>query len=67
MTDLFVKPTNKHEFLDASSSDPYNWKEWIPYSQALRFNRICSHKKSFDKRYNDLQGWLMKRDIMEKR
>ena len=61
MTDLSVKPTNTHEFLDPSSSDPYNCKKRIPYSQALGLNRIYSHKKSFDKRCNDLQGWLMER------
>ena len=59
MTDLFVKPTDTHQFLDASSSHPYHCK--IPYSQALRLNRICSDSESFDKHCNDLEGWLMER------
>ena len=59
MTDLFVKPTDTHQFLDLSSTHPYHWKKGIPYSQALRLNRICSDNKSFDKRCNDLEGWLM--------
>ena len=33
----------------------------FPYGQALRLNRICSDNKSFDKRCNDLEGWLMER------
>ena len=61
MTDLFVKPTDTHQFLDPSSSHPYHCKKGIPYSQALRLNRICSDKESFDKRCNDLEGWLMER------
>ena len=61
MTDLFVKPTDTHQFLDPSSSHPYHCKKGIPYSQALRLNRICSDNESFDKRCNDLEGWLMER------
>ena len=60
MTDLFVKRTDTHQFLDPSSSDPCHCKKGIPYSQALRLNRIFSHNESFDKGCNDL-GWLMER------
>ena len=61
MTDLLVKPTDTHQFLDPSSSHPYHCKKGIPYSQALRLNRICSDNESFDKLCNDLEGWLMER------
>ena len=61
MTDLFVKPTDTHQFLDPSSSHPYHCKKGIPYSQALRLNRICSDNESFNKRCNDLERWLMER------
>ena len=30
----------------------------MPYSQALRLNRICSENSSFDKRCNELEIWL---------
>ena len=66
MTDLFVKPTDIHQFLDPSSSHPYHCKKGIPYSQALRLNRICSDIESFDKRCNDLEGCLMERGYNEK-
>ena len=59
MTDLFVKPTNRYQFLDLSSSHPYHCKKEI--ALALRLNRICSDNKSFDGRCNDLVGWLMER------
>ena len=61
MTDLFLKSTDTHQFLDPSSSHPYYCKKGIPYSQALRFNRICYDSESFDKRCNELEGWLMER------
>ena len=61
MTDLFVQPTDTHQFLDPSSSHPYHCKKGIPQSQALRLNRICSDKESFDECCNDLEGWLMER------
>ena len=53
--DLFVKPTDTHQFLDPTSSHPYHCKKGIPYSQALRLNRICSDNENFDKRCNDLE------------
>ena len=64
-TDLFVKPTDTHQFLDPTSSHPYHCKKGIPYSQALRLNRICSDNTNFDKR-NDLEKWLMERGYNEK-
>ena len=66
MTDLFVKPTDTHQFLDPSSSHPYHCNKRIPYSQALRSNRICSDIESFDKGSNDLEGCLMERGYNEK-
>ena len=61
MTDLFVKRTDTHQFLDPSSSHPYHCKKGIPYRQAQRFNRNFSDNESFDKRCNDLEGCLMER------
>ena len=40
-TDLFVKPTDSHQYLQSSSCHPFDCKKGIPYSQALRLNRIC--------------------------
>ena len=54
-TDLFVKPTDSHQYLQSSSCHPFHCKKGIPYSQALKLNRICSETKSFDKRCNDLE------------
>ena len=56
MTDLFVKPTDTHQYLDLSSSHLYRCKKGLPYSQALRLSRICSDNENFNKRCNNLEG-----------
>ena len=55
-TDGYVKATDSHQYLHSSSSHPYHCKKGIPYSQALRLNRICSDRISFDRRCNDLEN-----------
>ena len=60
-TDLYVKPTDTHQYLHASSCHAFHTKRSIPYSQALRLNRICSNNNAFDNRCNQLEDWLLKR------
>ena len=57
-TDLYVKPTDTHQYLHSSSCHPYHCKKRIPYSQTHRLNRISSDSTSFDGRCNDLERWL---------
>ena len=64
--DLFVKPTDTHQFLDPTSCNTYHCKKGIPYSQTLRFNRIFSDNSNFDKRYNELEHWLFEKGYSEK-
>ena len=40
-TDLYVKPTDNHQYLLSSSFHLFYCKKGIPYSQTLRLNRIC--------------------------
>ena len=49
-TDLFVKPTDSHQFSNPASSHSYHCKKGIPYTEVLRRNRICSDNENFDKR-----------------
>ena len=60
LTDVFVKSTDTHQYLHATSCHAYHSKKFILYSQALRFNRIFSKNHLFDKRCNDLEVWLKK-------
>ena len=66
VTDLYIKPTDTHQHLHASSCHVFHYKNSIPYSQALRLNRICSESSFFDKRCNDLEIWLRERGYSDK-
>ena len=48
-TTLYRKPTDQQAFLHAKSEHPRSVKSSIPYSQALRLNKICSTSTKFDK------------------
>ena len=65
-TDLYVKPTDICQYLHSSSCHPYHCIKGIPYSQTLRLNRIFSNSRSFDRRCNDLERWLLERGYKEK-
>ena len=65
-TGLYVKPTDSHQYLLSSSCHPFYFKKGIPYSQALRLNRICSNNEFFDKRCNDLEKYLLEIGYSEK-
>ena len=60
-TDLFNKPTDKHNYLLPSSCHPPHCTKNIPYSQALRIRRICSSETDFAIRTNELSGHLRNR------
>ena len=66
VTDLFVKSTDTHQYLQASSCHVYHSKRSIPYSQALRLNRICSEISFLDHRCNQLESWLKQRGYNDK-
>lgn len=52
-TDLYTKPTDKHQYLFFTSCHPSASKKGIPYAQALRIRRICSEDELFEKRANE--------------
>ena len=66
ITDAYIKPTDTHQYLHASSCHVFHSKKSIPFSQALRFNRICSENAFFDKRFNELEVWLKSRGYSDK-
>ena len=58
-TDLYVKPTDTHQYLDYTSSHPKHNKKSVVYSQTLRFGRICSFETDFAKRKNEMKSWFL--------
>ena len=65
-TDLFVKPTDMHQFLGPIFLPSLPLQKKNTYSQVLRLNRICSDNKTFDRRCNDLEKGHMERGYSEK-
>ncbi|XP_073212655.1 uncharacterized protein [Lepidochelys kempii] len=53
-TTLFRKPTDRYSYLHASSFHSDHTTQSIVYSQALRYNRICSNPSDRDKHLQDL-------------
>ena len=66
-TDLYVKPTNMHQYLLATSCHPNHTKRSIPYSQALRILRICSNIETARSRCTELVDCLVKCDYKERK
>ncbi|XP_078372690.1 uncharacterized protein LOC144656333 [Oculina patagonica] len=65
-TDLYSKPTDKHQYLLNTSSHPYHTKRSIPYSLALLLRRICSTENFFEHRVKELQQYLVKRGYKQR-
>ncbi|XP_074809868.1 uncharacterized protein LOC141987932 [Natator depressus] len=53
-TTLYRKPTDRYSYLHASSFHPDHTTRSIVYSQALRYNRICSNPSDRDRHLQDL-------------
>ena len=47
MTNIHVKPIDRHQYLDYSSSHPNHIKRSVVYSQSLRARRLCSLESDF--------------------
>ena len=61
VTDLYTKPTDKHQYLLHLSCHLIHTKRAIPFSLALRLRRICSTNETFTLRTNELIDYLHKR------
>ena len=64
-TDLYIKPTDRHQYLHYSSSHPDHTKKSIFYSQALRLNRICSVETDFVRHKKEMNSWFLKQGYPE--
>ena len=54
-TDLYVKTTDKHQYLCMDSCHRKQCKASIPLSQALRLRRICSEDSTYTQRTHELK------------
>ncbi len=60
-TDLYVKPTDSHNYLHYDSAHPQHCKCSLPYSQFLRVRRICSRLEDFKRHCIELKYHFLRR------
>jgi hypothetical protein len=65
-TDLYSKPTDKHQYLSPSSCLPKHCFTSIPFSQAIRVKRICSTVETTEQRLGDLRHHLKRQGYNDK-
>ena len=65
MTNMYVKPTYCHQYLNYSSSRFNHIRRSIVYSQSLRARRLCSFESDFLKHYTKMKSWFLKRGYPE--
>ena len=64
-TFLYVKPTDRHQYLHFRSSHPKHTKRSIVYSQTLRVSRACSQEEDYKNYSNQMKSWFLKRSYPE--
>ena len=60
-TDLYIKSSDRHQYLHFTSSHPNHTNRSIMYGQGLRVKRICSEKEDFLKHMREMKLWFLKR------
>ena len=63
--DLYIKPTDRHQYLHYLSSHPEHTKCSVIDCQTLRANRLCSLEKDFNYHKLNLKEWFIKRGYPE--
>ena len=64
-TSMYVKPTDRHQYLQVQSSHPKHTKRSIVYSQTLRVSRACSQEEDYKNYCNQMKSWFLKRSYPE--
>ena len=63
---VYIKPTDRHQYLHYKSSHPDHIKRSIVYSQTLRASRLCSFKEDFVDHSEKMKTWFSKRGYPDK-
>ena len=65
LTDLYIKPTDTHQYLHYTPSHSYHTKKSIIYNQTLRLSGICSKESDFVNHKIEMVSWFLKRIYLE--
>ena len=61
VTDLYIKPSDRNQYLLPSSCSPATCTENIPFILALRIVRVCAETESREFRFQELKEFLLER------
>ena len=64
-TDLYIKPTDTHQYLLPSSNHPPHVHRHLPYGLALRLRVIVSDDEILEQRFDELTKFLIQRGYTE--
>ena len=64
-TDVYFKPTDRHQYLHNLSAHPYHTKNSVVFSQTLRIGRLCNSEKDFENRKEEMKSWFRKKEYPE--
>ena len=65
VTDVYVKSTNVHQYVEYSSCHPKSCKNGITYSQSKRYRRIISNDTKFQEIILQLRDFFLERNYPE--
>ena len=60
-TDLYIKPTDWHQYSHYTSSHPERTKRSIVFRQGLRVSRTCIYENDFSKNTMEMKSWFLRR------
>lgn len=66
ITDIYHKPTARHQFLHSNSAHPISLKRALPFSQGLRYRRIISNEEKLKARLKELKKFFVRRGYSKK-
>ena len=58
-TDLYVKPTDKYQYLRMNSCHPLHWKASISFNQACDSDEICWDDRTYDKITREFKQYFL--------
>ena len=66
ITDLYVKSTDRHQYLHYLSAHPNHTKQSVVFDWTLCISKLCSYEKNLIKRKANIKSWFLKREYPEK-
>ena len=63
ITDLYVKSTDRPQYLHYLSAHPNHTKRSVVFSQTQRISRLCSYEENFMQHKANMKSWFLKTEL----